>query len=153
MIQLLEVWDAYFTENENENLAGSDDCSLPDIPESVQNILVGACRSGAKLKPWTSGCQVTVSTTTVALTLKCGKIVETTLEETGNMNKQQQQKEIVDNLHRYVESIESFDPYKEFNEHWVVDTLRHFISLYKWNVLERMNSHEWSEIDFVLQAW
>ncbi|KAG2223235.1 hypothetical protein INT45_006116 [Circinella minor] len=119
-----KVWDAYFTENEKENLAGSDDCSLPDIPESIQSILV-----------------------------KCSKIVETTSEETSNMNKQQQQKEIVDNLYRYVESIESFDPYKEFNEHWVIDTLRHFISLYRWNVLERMNSHEWSEIDFVLQAW
>ncbi|KAI7856070.1 hypothetical protein BDC45DRAFT_533956 [Circinella umbellata] len=119
-----KVWDNYLTENEKESLAGSDDSSLPDIPESVQSILV-----------------------------KCSKIIERTLKEAGKMTKQQQQKEIVDNLHEYVESIEGFDPYKEFNEHWVVDTLRHFISLYRWNVLERMNSHEWSEIDFVLQAW
>ncbi|KAI7856063.1 hypothetical protein BDC45DRAFT_567570 [Circinella umbellata] len=96
----------YLTENEKENLAGSDDSSLPDIPESVQSILV-----------------------------KCSKIVERTLKEAGKTTKQQQQKEIGDNLHQYVESIESFDPCKEFNEHWVVDTLRHFISLYWWKYL------------------
>ncbi|KAG2218422.1 hypothetical protein INT45_013166 [Circinella minor] len=70
------------------------------------------------------------------------------------MAKQQQQKKIIDNLHDYVESLKRFDPYEEYNECWVVETLRHFISLYRWNTLSRMNNcDESSEIDFVLQMW
>ncbi|KAI7850395.1 hypothetical protein BDC45DRAFT_243091 [Circinella umbellata] len=117
-------WLDYLSESEIDKLSSEGDLLLPNLPESIQNILQ-----------------------------KCREIVTFINKEAADKPQDEQRKAIVDALDKYVKSIDSFDPYDEYDESWLVCTLREFISLYRWNIPARMNSNDSSEMDFVVRIW
>ncbi|KAG2213799.1 hypothetical protein INT45_009418 [Circinella minor] len=79
----------------------------------------------------------------------CTAIVE---EITSKDQQKDQDKEIVDTLTNYLEKLAPFDPYDQFDEYWLISTLKEICSLYRWNIPSRIANGS-SELDFVVRIW
>ena len=117
------TWKQHFSKLELQQLCAYGNPTMPSTQKCVQEILDG-----------------------------CHFIVEKAIETAKDYDATKEQKFIVDSLSEYLNQLGPFDPYDQFDEHWLLATLHEICLLYRWNIPSRMSASS-SEMDFVVKIW
>ncbi|KAI9321410.1 hypothetical protein BX666DRAFT_974506 [Dichotomocladium elegans] len=79
-------------------------------------------------------------------------IIDQLVSDDDGLDDQQLAKKVIDTLQEALDALGPYDPYKEFDQHWLVRVLQDFLSYYRWNVFARL-SVDCSETDLVSRVW
>ncbi|KAI9490692.1 hypothetical protein BDB00DRAFT_790087 [Zychaea mexicana] len=83
---------------------------------------------------------------------ECQLALENIVEKSINMNWYEKQKAVVDGLYQRLLQFPPYNLYIDFNEHWLIEQLKEFCSLYRWHIPGRM-SKDSSEMDYINLFW
>ncbi|KAG2224152.1 hypothetical protein INT45_000167 [Circinella minor] len=118
-----KVWKSYLSDQELGRLGRAGSATMPSLPQSLQQIFD-----------------------------KVQSTLEDIIEKSKNMRWYEKQKAIVDVLYQRLLQFPPYDPYDDFNEHWTIEQLKEFCSLYRWHIPGRM-SKDSSEMDYINLFW
>ena len=119
------IWLDYFSKDEVKRICewGTGDSALPKLPEKCQQILDD-----------------------------CSDLVKSIMNDNEEYDERTLEKSIIDGVSSWLETLKTFDKYKEYDEYWLVASLNEFCDMYRWDVPARLRSQS-SEIDFTIQIW